>query len=78
LKLLNNNIMQDIDVKQGKSITYMVVIITALTGIVGVLAYLENKKHNKINDEVLSLDKQIKTLELALKKNEAVQNGIVD
>lgn len=68
--------MQNIDAKQGKSIGYLIAGITALTGIVGVLAYLENKKHNKINDEVLSLDKQIKTLELEIKKNEARQNGI--
>jgi hypothetical protein len=70
--------MENIDVKQGKSITYMIVGITILTGVVGILAYLENKKHHKINNEVLALDKQIKTLELAIKKNEAQQSGIED
>jgi hypothetical protein len=70
--------MQNIDIKQGRSINYIIAFVTILTGFVGVLAYLETKKHNKINDEVLSLDKQIKTLELEIKKNEARQNGIVD
>lgn len=69
--------MNDIDIKQGKAIQYIIASVTLLTGIVGVLAYLETKKHAKINDEVLSLDKQIKTLELALKKSEAKENGIV-
>lgn len=70
--------MDSVDSKQGKAINYIVAGITILTGVVGVLAYLETKKHAKINDEVLALDKQIKTLELALKKNEAVQNGITE
>lgn len=69
--------MNSIDAKQGRAIQYIVASVTILTGIVGVLAYLETKKHAKINDEVLSLDKQIKTLELALKKSEAKENGIV-
>lgn len=69
--------MNDIDAKQGRAIQYIIASVTLLTGIVGVLAYLETKKHAKINDEVLSLDKQIKTLELALKKSEAKENGIV-
>lgn len=70
--------MDTVDSKQGQAINYIIALITALTGVVGVLAYLETKKHAKINDEVLALDKQIKTLELALKKNEAVQNGVTE
>lgn len=70
--------MNSVDTSQGKSISYIIASVTVLTGIIGVLAYLETKKHAKINDEVLALEKQIKTIELALKKNEAVQNGVIN
>jgi hypothetical protein len=70
--------MDSVDLKQGRSITYIIATVTVLTGVVGLLAYLETKKHAKIKDEVLALEKQIKTIELALKKNEAVQNGITE
>jgi hypothetical protein len=49
---------------------------TALTAIVGALAYMQSKKHAKINDEILSLDKEIKTIELALKKKEAQASNV--
>lgn len=71
------NSVTNIDVKQGKAINYIVAFVTILTGVVGVMAYLEAKKHSKINDEVLNLDKQIKVLELAIKTNEAKENGVV-
>jgi len=64
------------DRKQQASINIMVGMITLLTAVVGLIAWYENKKHNRINDEVLKLDKEIKTLELAMKKQEAVKNGI--
>ncbi len=64
------------DRKQQATINVLVGVITLLTAIVGVIAWYENKKHNKINDEVLKLDKEIKTLELAIKKDEALKNGV--
>jgi hypothetical protein len=70
------NSITDIDVKQGKAISYLVAISIILSGVVGVLAYLQSKKHSKINEEVLKLDKEIKVLELALKTNQAKENGI--
>jgi hypothetical protein len=54
----------------------MIAVITALTGVVGFLAYKENLKHSKLNDEVLKLDKEIKTLELAKAKNEMINNSV--
>ena len=64
------------DRKQQGAINIMVGVITLLTAVVGFIAWYENKKHAKINDEVLKLDKEIKTLELAMKREEARQNGI--
>lgn len=54
----------------------------ALTGItlvgvvIAVLVYLDNKKHEKIKEDTLRLDKEIKTLELALKQYEAKKTGV--
>ena len=69
--------IDNVDAKQGKAIGYLVAVSIILTGVVGVLAYIESKRHSKTNDEILSLDKQIKTLELALKKNEAEASGVI-
>lgn len=69
--------MDSVDLLQGKKITYLVAFVTLLTGVVGVLAYIETKKHHKLNDEVLHLDKQIKTMELAIKKNQARESGVI-
>ena len=64
------------DRKQQASINIMVGVITILATVVGLVAWMEQKRHNKLNDEVLKLDKEIKTLELAMKKQEAVKNGV--
>ena len=69
--------MNEIDVRQGKAIGYLVAISVILTGVVGILAYLQSKKHAKLNEEVLNLDKEIKMLELAMKTNQAKDNGVV-
>jgi TRAP-type mannitol/chloroaromatic compound transport system permease small subunit len=69
--------IDNIDEKQGKAIGYLVAISIILSGVVGVLAYLQSKKHAKINEEVLNLDKEIKVLELAIKTNQAKDNGVV-
>lgn len=66
-----------VDARQAKAINIIIVMVTTLTAVVGVLAYLENKKHAKINDEVLRLDKEIKILELAKKKNELRQMSAI-
>ena len=63
------------DRKQQASINIMVGVITILATVVGLVAWMEQKRHNKLNDEVLKLDKEIKTLELASKKEEAKING---
>lgn len=66
-----------IDQKQQRAINIALVSIAFIGVVVSVLAYLENKKHAKIKEEVAQLDKEIKTLELALKEKEAKKSGIV-
>lgn len=68
--------MDLIDRKQQQTIQLMAGVVTILATIVGLVAWMESKKHNKLNDEVLKLDKEIKTLELAIKKDVARQNGV--
>lgn len=46
-----------------------------LSATIGILAYVENKRHSKISNEVLALEKEIKTLELEKRRSEAVMNG---
>ncbi len=69
--------MKLIDKSQQKTINYIIVAVGILTAITGILAYRENKKHNKIKEDNLSLEKEIKTLELALKKDQVKKNGVV-
>jgi hypothetical protein len=68
--------MKIIDVNQNRALGVMVAVVTIITAFIGTLAYVENKRHNKINDEVLNLDREIKRLELAKKKAEASADGI--
>jgi hypothetical protein len=61
--------MQPLDLLQKRQITLLVVGLTALSGIVGVLIYLDQKKHNKVQKDILALDKEIKTLQLEKLRN---------
>lgn len=61
--------MDLVDQKQARYISLIIGGIAALSGIVAVFAYLDNKKHQNIKSEILNLDKQIKELELYHKKN---------
>lgn len=61
--------MKNIDLIQNKRIGLIIGIITALGGITALLVYFEGKRHRKINEEVASLDKEIKQLQLLKLKN---------
>lgn len=61
--------MEAIDIIQKKKITWLVVGFAALSGIVGLLVYLDQKKHNTVQRDILALDKEIKTLQLERLKN---------
>jgi hypothetical protein len=38
-------------------------------GVVGILVYLNQRKHNQVEKELFELDKEIKTLQLSKLKN---------
>ena len=66
-----------IDQKHQKYINLALVGVGLVGVIVSVLVYLDNKKHAKLKDEVASLDKEIKVLELAMKEKEAKSHGLI-
>jgi hypothetical protein len=63
--------------KQQKYINLALVGIGLIGVVVSVLVYLDNKKHAKIKDDVATLDKEIKVLELAMKEKEAKIHGLI-
>ena len=65
-----------VDARQQKAINIALVGIGLIGVIVSVLVYLDNKKHAKIKEEVTLLDKEIKVLDLALKKQKVQENGL--
>ena len=66
-----------VEAKQQKAINIALVGIGLIGVIVSVLVYLDNKKHDKIKEEVALLDKEIKLFDLALKKHQAQSEGLV-
>jgi energy-converting hydrogenase Eha subunit C len=65
-----------VDAKQQKTINIALVGIGLIGAVVSFLVYLDNKKHAKLRDEVALLDREIKVLDLALKKRVAQENGV--
>jgi hypothetical protein len=59
-----------IDKIQTKNINLLIAAFGALGGIALFMGYLHTKKHSKLQEEVLALDKEIKRLELEKKRNE--------
>jgi hypothetical protein len=58
-----------IDLLQESKIKWLVGGLAALGGIVAVLVYLDQKKHNDVEKEIFELDKEIKLLQLQKLKN---------
>jgi len=69
--------MQLIDKKQQFAINILIATVGVVTAIIGVMAYRDNVKHQKVQQELFGLDGQIKQLELALKQHEAEKKGII-
>jgi mannose/fructose/N-acetylgalactosamine-specific phosphotransferase system component IIC len=67
----------NIDRKQQVLINLALVGVGIVGAIISAMIYRDNKKHDKIKEEVAVLDKEIKVLELAIKKHEAAKNGLI-
>jgi hypothetical protein len=59
----------NIDLLQEKKIQSLATWMIIIGGVVGVLVYLNQKKHNDVERELFELDKEIKTLQLSKLKN---------
>ena len=57
---------------QKKLMTF-IAIVSGIGAAVGIWAYFESKKDDKLKHEVLVMDKQIKELELARRKEQSSQ-----
>lgn len=62
--------ISNIDSRQQKQIAIIGLGLTFVSVLIAGLVYIENKKHARIKEETLRLDREIKTLDLALKKQE--------
>lgn len=56
----------------NKKVLIWVSIAGALSGVVALISYLENRKKNKLQQEIYGLDKQIKMLDLEARLNNRV------
>lgn len=68
--------MQGIDKNNQLMISAVIAGVGVITAIVGVMTFLNNEKHQKIQQEMFAIDGQIKALELALKMDEAKKKGV--
>ena len=54
----------NLDILQESKIKWLIAGLGALGGIVAVLVYLDQRKHNEVEKELFALDKEIKILQL--------------
>jgi uncharacterized membrane protein YpjA len=57
------------DILQEKKIGWLIASFAILGSVVGVVAYMDQKKHNKVERDIFELDKEIKLLQLEKLKN---------
>ena len=58
-----------VDLIQESKIKWLIAGLGALGGIVALLVYLDQKKHNSVQKEIFALDKEIKLMQLQRLKN---------
>ena len=61
--------MNPLDLLQDKKINWLIASFAILGSIVAVVAYIDQKKHNDLQKEVIELDKELKRLQLEKIKN---------
>ena len=66
---MNKTEIPQIDSAQNRTINILIAAVSALGGIALFLGYLHQRRHSKLQEEVMTLDKQIKEIELERKKN---------
>jgi hypothetical protein len=61
--------MNPLDLLQDRKINWLIAGFAILGSIVAVVAYIDQKKHNDLQKEVIELDKELKSLQLEKIKN---------
>jgi|LakMenEpi03Aug12_release.lakeMendotaPanAssembly.Ray.scaffolds.fasta_scaffold4086521_1 hypothetical protein len=61
--------MNTFDLLQEKKIRWTIGALALLGTVVAVIAYIDQKKHNELQKEVIALDKELKSLQLEKIKN---------
>jgi hypothetical protein len=61
--------MNPLDLLQDRKINWLIAGFAILGSIVAVVAYIDQKKHNDLQKEVIELDKELKRLQLEKIKN---------
>lgn len=61
--------MNAFDLLQDKKINWLIAGFAILGSIVAVVAYIDQKKHNNLQKEVIELDRELKRLQLEKIKN---------
>lgn len=61
--------MNTFDLLQEKKIGWLIGSLALLGTMVAVIAYIDQKKHNELQKEVIALDKELKSLQLQKIKN---------
>jgi uncharacterized membrane protein len=56
--------MHVVDITQNKKIKLLIAFCLGLGGLAGFLAWMEDRKHRKIKEDLLNLEKKIKELQL--------------
>lgn len=59
----------NIDLLQENKIQTLATWMIVIGGVVGILVYVNQRKHNEVEKELFALDKEIKTLQLSKLKN---------
>lgn len=58
-----------VDITQNKQIKFLIAALISLGGLAAFLAWMDNKKHEKLKGEIMELEKNIKLLQLEKLKN---------
>jgi uncharacterized membrane protein (DUF106 family) len=61
--------MNAFDLLQEKKIGWLIAAFAVLGTVVAAIAYIDQKKHNELQKEVIELDKELKRLQLEKIKN---------
>ena len=69
--------MQGIDKKQQLVINLIIAGVGVISAFIGVMAYRDNQKHQKIQQDLFAVDREIKLLQLSKEKDIAKKNGLI-